>query len=98
MEKQLFNELFFNVKKEVFYEILENPDRGFGFRAKLELIYLTDLQVDTLDFLLKCNEKRLLGYLTLTFSTESVGEIKPISRTIEKIEKKEQAFIISNTY
>ena len=98
MARTVFNELFFDVPKEVFYEALENPDKGFGFKIKLGFKHLTELQIDTLDFLHNCYQKNLLGYISLTFDTNVVGEIKPVSRTIEKIEKTQDAFIISNSY
>lgn len=98
MAKNVFNELSFDVTKEVFYEVLENQDKGFGFKAKLKFSQLSDLQIFTLDFLFQCYEKKLLGKVELTFSTEAIGEIKPLSRMVEKIEKTKDAFVISNSY
>lgn len=42
----VFNELNFTVNKKVFYEVMENKDTGFGFKATLERKLLTELQIE----------------------------------------------------
>jgi len=98
MAQNLFHELHFDVTKEVFYEVLENRDGGFGFKALLKSKHLDELQIDTLDFLVNCYNKKLLGLITLYFVTSAVGEIKPLQRNVEKIVKYEDGFMISNSY
>ena len=98
MAKNLFNELYFDVPSEVFFEVLKNKDSGFGYKISLKTKYLTPLQIEALNFLVSCYKKRLLGYVILKFNTEAVGEVKELSRTIEKIEKTKDSFVISNSY
>lgn len=98
MAKNLFNELYFDIPSEVFFEVLKNKDSGFGYKISLETKHLSPLQKETLNFLINCYKKRLLGYVILKFNTESVGEVKELSRTIEKIEKTKNSFVISNSY
>ncbi len=98
MAKQLFNKLYFDVPKEVFFEVLDNRDSGFGYEIILKKEHLTPLQLEALEFLVKCYKKGLLGYVTLTFNTEAVGEVKEVERTVEEIKKVKGDFIISNSY
>lgn len=98
MSKNLFNELHFEANEETFAEVLFNPDKGFGYKINLKKKNLTPLQLETMDFLVRCQNKGLMGAVTLTFETESVGEVKPLSRRVEKIIEEKDRYKISNSY
>ena len=93
----IFNELKFNVHEKVFFHVFKNPDKGFGFAAKLDKDYLTEIQVETCNYLVRCQKKGLLGSFTIIFNTDGVGEIT-INRRVEKIQFINGAYEISNTY
>lgn len=94
----IFRGIYFNVNEKVFFEIFKNPDKGFGFHAELDKKELTELQIDTCDFLVQCQNKKLLGTFTMVFKMDGIGEIKKLERSVEKIEFKNGKYIISNTY
>ncbi len=94
----IFEKLRFDVNKEVFTELFDNPDRGFGFEAKIKRDSLTEIQQDTLLFLSNCYKKRLLGSIQIKFKTEAIGEINSLERHVQKIEINKDGFIISNSY
>lgn len=98
MRTNVFNELNFNVGKEIYYEVLENQDKGFGFDITLKIKYLTKLQIEVLKFLVNCQKKNLLGNIFFKFHTEAIGDMNVLDRTAEKIEKTKDAFKISNSY
>lgn len=96
---QPFNECNFEVSKEIFSEVLDNPDKGFGFSIELKKEFLTEIQIEVLEFLIRCYEKKLMGhYFQITFTRPCIGEIKPLSRSIEKIEKTKKGYLIKNSY
>lgn len=98
MSQNLFNELFFDVGQEIYSEVMFNPDSGFGYKINLKKKHLSPLQLATLDFLLRCHKDDLLGTITLTFNTNAVGDKKPLSRRVEKIQEQIEEFVISNSY
>lgn len=97
-QKNVFDKLFFNVPKEVYYEVLENPDKGFGFNIELKKKLLSEIQIDTLVFLKQCYDKKNMGKITLSFNTEAIGNMEQLDRHIESIEETEESFKIKNTY
>lgn len=94
----IFNSLNFSVNKKVFYEVMENPDKGFGYKAKLVNSELSEIQKEVLEFLIICCNKRIIGSITINFNTEAIGVITPISRRVEKVEKVGVDYVISNSY
>ena len=96
--QNVFDKVYFDVPKEVFYEIMENQDKGFGYKAEIKKEHLTEMQIELLDFLVKCYDKKILGKISLTFNTEAIGEVNEINRSFDKIEKTDDSFIISSTY
>jgi len=94
----IFNELNFNVSEKIFFEVFKNPDKGFGFSAQLDKELLTDIQVETMEFLLRCQKKDLLGSVHINFKTDAVGEINELQRHVEKISFKDGKYIIEAFY
>lgn len=97
-QKNVFNKLFFNVPKEVYYEVLENPDKGFGYKVELKKKYLTEIQVMTLQFLVKCYDRKVMGKVNLSFNTEAIGDMPQLEAFVEGIKETGSSFKISNTY
>jgi hypothetical protein len=98
MGNSIFDRLHFQVHKEIFYEILENRDRGFGYTAKIKKELLDELHLETFDFIIRCFKKKILGRVHLTFSTSVVGEILPLERRFETIEDDGEFIIIKDSY
>lgn len=98
MGNSIFDRLHFNVHKEIFYELLENRDGGFGYTAKINKSLLNELQLETFDFIIRCYKKKILGRITLTFSTDVVGEIPPLERRFDSIEDNGEFIIIKDSY
>lgn len=95
---RIFEKLYFNVNEKVFFELFRNPDQGFGFSATFHRKWLTEIQIETFDFLIRCQKKKLLGTVNLVFKTDVIGELQEMNRSVEKIEFKNDEYTISNTY
>ena len=98
MGNSIFNDLYFNVPKEVFYEILENSDGGFGYTTKIKKELLNELQLETFDFIIRCRKKELMGIVHLKFDTNLLGEVGVLERRIDNIEDDGEFIIISDSY
>lgn len=94
----IFNELTFNVNKEIFFEVFKNPDKGFGFDVELDKELFTPIQIETLEYLLRCQEKHLMGSVTIIFKLEGVGEITKLSRRVEKLSYKKGKYVMEAFY
>lgn len=94
----VFSSLNFSVNKKVFYEVMEKPDKGFGYKVRLKNSELSEIQKEVLEFLIICYNKRIIGAITINFNTEAIGVITPISRRVEKVEKIGEDYVISNSY
>ena len=94
----IFKELKFKVNQNIFFHNFKNPDKGFGYVARIDKNELTELQIETFEYLRKCRKKNLLGAINMVFELEGVGEITKLERRVEKLEYKNQKYIISNTY
>lgn len=94
----IFQDLTFNVNRDVFYHIFENPDNGFGFTCLIRKDKLSELQVDTLAFLALCHSKKQLGTITIHFVLDGAGDINKITRRVEKVSDEDHGFELSATY
>lgn len=94
----IFNELNFRVTQNIFCEVLKNQDKGFGYSIELPEDKLTELQIEVLTFLMKCQQKHILGSINIVFKTEGIGEVKDLIRRVEQIVYKNKKYIISNSY
>ena len=94
----VFNELKFQVPDKVFFEVFQNPDRGFGYSAGLDEEFLSELQIDILKLLIKWQKKKLMGTINIVFVSEGVGEIEKLTRRIEKITYEKGKYWIKNSY
>ena len=95
---QIFKGIYFNVNQNVFLDVFKNPDKGFGYIIKLDEKELSELQIETLNYLVRCHELNLLGSFSIYFNTDAVGEINEIERRVEKIEYKNKKYHISADY
>lgn len=49
-----FDKIRLTVNKNVFYNIFENPCKGFGFTVKLHEKKLFEICIEIFDYLIKC--------------------------------------------
>lgn len=96
----IFNKLHFIVSDKILFEIFTNPDDGFGFSANMLIKELNALHIETFEYLIRCQKKKLLGTISISFNVLTIGDNKDteICRTVEKIIKTKDSYIISNTY